>query len=206
MGLISSNRNESGLDSQNDTDVVIGERIRALRKARNRSLKDTAARSGLSIGFLSQIERGLSSVSIRALARIADALDASIADIFPRDGTMDEFNHIVARLKDRKSIDLPSTGMVKEHLTPFNQSPRLDIYILTLEPGGSSGDSPYVHEGAEAGFVLEGGLELIVEGRKHILGEGDSFRFNSHRPHHFCNAGNRTAKVVWVNFQDTVDA
>lgn len=193
-------------DSQHRTDVAVGDRIRLLRKARNRSLKDVAQRAGLSVGFLSQVERGLSSVSIRALARIADALDAGIADVFPSDGLEDDSTRIVARVKDRRRIDLPNTAMIKERLTPFNQSPQLDIYMLTLEPGGSSGEEPYVHDGAEAGFVLEGGLELIVEGRKFILSEGDSFRFNSHRPHQFRNAGDRIAKAVWVNFRNTIDS
>jgi transcriptional regulator with XRE-family HTH domain len=195
---------DAEVDGQHKTDVAVGDRIRLLRKARNRSLKELAVGAGLSVGFLSQIERGLSSVSIRALARIADALDVGIADVFPTDGQEDDSLRIVARVKDRRRIDLPNTAMIKEHLTPFHQSPQLDIYILTLEPGGSSGDEPYVHDGAEAGFVLEGGLELFVEGRKFILGEGDSFRFNSNRPHQFRNAGDRTAKAVWVNFRDKI--
>lgn len=195
----------SAVDVQHETDVAVGERIRSLRKARNRSIKEVAVQAGLSVGFLSQIERGMSSASVRVLARIADALGAGIADIFPHDSKEDDRNRIVARLKDRRRIDMPTTATIKEHITPFDhQSPKLDIYIITLAPGGSSGDEPYVHDGAEAGFVLEGGLELIVEGRKFILGEGDSFRFNSNRPHQFRNASDRTAKAVWVNFRDKI--
>lgn len=190
-------------DEQHDADRAVGNRVRLLRKARGRSLKEVAARAGLSAGFLSQIERGLSSASVRALARIADALDAVIADIFPNDSGADDASRIVARVGDRRRIDMHQTGTIKELVTPFfNQVPHLDIYIITLEPGGSSGDDPYVHDGAEAGFVLEGGIELVVEGRKFILGEGDSFRFNSNRPHQFRNAGDRTARAVWVNFRD----
>lgn len=184
------------------TDVAVGERIRLLRKVRGRSLKEVAERSGLSVGFLSQIERGLSSASIRALARIADALEVGIADVFPTDVGMDDAQRITARMAERKRVTLADTGMVKDLLTPFAQIPRLDIYILTLEPGGNSGDEAYGHYGEEAGYIMEGGLELVVDGKKYILGEGDSFRFSSNRPHRFSNPGDRIAKALWVNFRD----
>jgi transcriptional regulator with XRE-family HTH domain len=203
LDAISLPRPQGPGEDQHEADLAVGNRVRLLRKARGRSLKEVATRAGLSAGFLSQIERGLSSASVRVLARIADALEAGIADIFPNDAGADDQSRIVARVKDRRRIDMHQTGTIKELVTPFNQQPHLDIYIITLEPGGSSGDDPYVHDGAEAGFVLEGGIELIVEGRKFILGEGDSFRFNSNRPHQFRNAGDRTARAVWVNFRDT---
>jgi len=195
-----------GLDrsgtEQNRTDILVGERIRGLRKARGLSLKEIALSAGLSAGFLSQVERGLSSASVRALAGIAEALGVMISDIFPADEGVEGANQIVARIKDRKRIDLAQTGVTKELLTPFPTSPRLDIYMMTLEPGGSSGDEPYSHDGEEAGMVLEGGLELVVDGRKYVLGEGDSFRFKSTRPHQFSNAGDRVARALWVNFRE----
>lgn len=189
----------SGASAQHETDVLVGERIRGLRRARGLSLKDVALAAGLSAGFLSQIERGLSSASVRALARIADSLGVMISDIFPSEEGFDGVSQIVARTKDRKRIDLAQTGVTKELLTPFPNTPRLDIYMMTLEPGGRSGDEPYSHDGEEAGLVLEGGLELVVDGRKYVLGEGDSFRFKSSRPHQFSNAGDRVVRALWVN-------
>jgi transcriptional regulator with XRE-family HTH domain len=185
------------------TDLAVGRRIRHLRKARGRSLKEVALRAGLSEGFLSQIERGISSASIRALARIADALDSGIAELFPlQEGAANDGPVRVARMDERKRIAMPRTGMSKELLTPFQMSPRLDIYIITIEPGGSTGDKPYVHQGEEAGFVLEGGIEVIVDGQKVILGVGDSFRFTSTSPHQYRNAGTTRARAVWINYKD----
>src|SRR5687768_11271596 len=63
-------------------DLALGERIRHLRKARGKSLKDLSEATGLSISFVSQIERGLSSASVRTLARLADALDVGIGELF----------------------------------------------------------------------------------------------------------------------------
>jgi len=184
-----------------ETDLAVGARIRHLRRARGRSLKEVALRSGLSESFISQIERGISSPSLRVLARLADALDAGIAEVFPQpdDGAGPV---LVARIEDRKRIEFGETGMSKELVTPFDHSPRLDIYVITIEPGGSTGDAPFVHQGEEAGLVLEGGIELVVDGQKAILGEGDSFRFSSSSPHQYRNAGVRRAKAIWINYRD----
>jgi len=97
---------------------------------------------------------------------------------------------------------MKATGVVKHLLTPFTHSPRLDIFLIEFAPGGKSGDEDYVHEGEEAGLVLEGGLELFVDGRRYVLGAGDSFRFESRRPHRFANAGQQLTKAIWVNFRD----
>jgi transcriptional regulator with XRE-family HTH domain len=184
-------------------DLALGGRIRHLRKARGKSLKELSAETGLSISFVSQIERGLSSASVRTLARLADALEVGIGELFgPADDETDGHHRIVARPSEHKSLDMRSTGAEKRWITPFDQTPRLDLYLISLEPGGSSGDVAYVHEGEEAGLVLEGGMELIVDGRRHVLGEGDTFRFASSRPHRFVNAGSRPARILWVNYRD----
>jgi uncharacterized cupin superfamily protein len=76
------------------------------------------------------------------------------------------------------------------------------MYILTMQPGGSSGKEPFSHKGIEAGFVLEGGFELIVDGRKEILSAGDSFRFESTKPHQYSNAGSVVARAIWINYHN----
>jgi transcriptional regulator with XRE-family HTH domain len=194
----------SGIDTlSNGADRALGEQIRRLRKARGRSQQEVALRANLSIGLVSQIERGLSSASVRVLARLADALDVGIGELFAATGSQDDGEpRIVARANERKLIDMKATGAVKHLLTPFTLSPRLDIFLVELAPGGKSGDEDYVHEGEEAGLVLEGGLELFVDSRRYVLGAGDSFRFESRRPHRFANAGHQPTKAIWVNFRD----
>ncbi len=189
--------------SSEPADLALGERIRHLRKARGKSLKELSTDTGLSISFVSQIERGLSSASVRTLARLADALEVGIGELFgPADDEADSNHRIVARPAEHKRLEMPRTGAEKRWITPFEQTPRLDLYLISLEPGGSSGDDAYVHDGEEAGMILEGGMELIVDGRRHVLGEGDTFRFSSHRPHRFLNAGSRPARILWVNYRN----
>jgi transcriptional regulator with XRE-family HTH domain len=183
-------------------DEIVGSHIRRLRTARGLSLKQVAERTELSVGLVSQIERGISSASVRVLARVADALSVGIGDLFaPVSGSQSEPASIVARAADRRRIDFKSTHCVKELLTPQEQDPRLDIYLITLGQGGNSGEEAYGHDGEEAGLVLEGGLELVVEDRKFVLATGDTWRFSSTRPHRFSNAGQRTAKLIVINFR-----
>lgn len=184
------------------TDQVVGERIRHLRQARSMSIKDLAGGAGLSIALISQIERGISSASVRVLAKLADGLNVAISDLF--EPALDDAatDRIVARVSERRRIDLDRIGIHKELLTPFSRQPRLDLYLMTIEPDGSSSDEAFVHQGEEAGIVLEGGIELFVDGKRHILGEGDSFRFASNRPHRYLNAGRKTARIIWALYRD----
>jgi transcriptional regulator with XRE-family HTH domain len=183
-------------------DEIAGLHIRRIRTARGLSLKQIAERTGLSVGLISQIERGVSSASVRVLARMADALSVGIGDLFgPVAGAHFDPTGIVARAADRRRVDFKATNCVKELLTPQEQQPRLDIFIMTLGPGGNSGNDAYGHEGEEAALVLEGGVELTVDNRKFVLSVGDTWRFSSARPHRFSNAGPRTAKILVVNFR-----
>lgn len=186
--------------SGGEADELLGRRIRHLRKARDLALKDVAERSGLSISFLSQIERGRSSASVRVLARIASALDVAISDLFEQtdvSSTTDQV--IVQRRESRRRLFFRDTSVSKELVTPPRPQPKLDVYLISLEPGGSTGSDPYSHPGAEAGLVLKGSLKLEVEQETFLLREGDGFSFDSHRPHQFSNPGTTLAQVVWVN-------
>jgi transcriptional regulator with XRE-family HTH domain len=138
----------SGVDTApNGADRALGEQIRHLRKARGLSQQEVALRAALSIGLVSQIERGLSSASVRVLARLADALDVGIAELFAATEASSDEPRIVARASERRLIDMKAEGAIKHLLTPFDLSPRLDIFLIELAPGGKSGDADYVHEG-----------------------------------------------------------
>lgn len=189
---------QSGDGGEADRDI--GRRIRHLRKARDLSLKDVAERSGLSVSFLSQIERGTSSPSVRVLVRIASALNVALSSLF--NGS--DHSHVpepslVQRREDRRRLSFRETSISKELVTPPAQASGLDIYLITIEPGGSTGGEAYSHGGEEAGLVLRGTLELQVDGQVHVLRTGDGFGFESRRPHRFKNPGATLTQVVWVN-------
>jgi transcriptional regulator with XRE-family HTH domain len=184
--------------SIHEIDALLGSRIRRLRKVRGLSLAELAAKTAFSIGFLSQIERGLSSASVKVLATLADALGTSIASLF--DDSEDEGrDQIVVRMADRKNLPFGRTGISKQLLTPSSIDALLHLYVVVIEPEGYTGDDSYTHEGEEAGLVLEGSIELVVDEKHFTLNEGDSFRYSSKRPHRFRSVGGRSARVIWVN-------
>jgi transcriptional regulator with XRE-family HTH domain len=179
-------------------DIWLGLQMRTLRRAKGLSLKQLAEQAGLSIGMVSQIERGISSPSIRSLRQISDALGVPPTRFF-HDGEhppIEEMDKIVRR-HARRMLMLPANGVSKQLLTP-GCAGLLELMLVIIEPGGSSGPEHYTHKGEEAGVVLTGAMELWIDGRSHLLKEGDSFRFKSTTPHRFASASESRTEVLWV--------
>lgn len=180
-------------------DRQIGARLRQLRRARRLPLEELARRTGLSIGFLSQIERGLSSPTLRVLATVADALGHAISDLFPTDTGQTDSTATIVREADRPHLQLWRSGIRKHLLTPQTEGSKLTLFLVEMEPGASTGDDYYTHHGEEAGFVLSGTLLLQVENKSWAIQAGDSFRFRSSNPHRFANSHDGITTVIWVN-------
>lgn len=181
-----------------DDELRLGMRVKARRLERALSLNQLAELSGLSVGMLSQIERGLSSPSLRSLRLVAVALGVPISWFFtePEQAERRESPHVVRRT-GRRLLKLTPTGVMKELLS--SASPELfEMYELLLQPGGSSGADFYSHLGEKAGLVLSGTLRLWLDGEEHRLEEGDSFHFPSTVPHQFDNPGRAPARILWV--------
>lgn len=174
----------------------IGHRIRELRKAHGRTLSDVAGAVGISVSYLSQIERDVSRLPIGMLKKIADELGVHMNWFFhaAAPGPEDE-RDVVVRAANRRNLTFTGLGITEELLSP-NLSGPLEVLISTIHPGADS--EYYTHEGAEAGLVMEGTLDLWVGERHFVLGKGDSFAFPSTDPHRCLNRGTRPVKVLWV--------
>jgi len=186
--------------ARNDSaaDLWLGQQIRALRKAQKLSLAQLAERSDLSIGNLSQIERGVRSPSVRSLQRLSECLKVPIADLFQTRALppASELGTILRR-KARPILNLSKSGCHKELLTPMMPG-TLQLLLVTLDPGGSSGAEHYSHKGEEAGVVIAGAMKLWIEDQAYTLKEGDSFRFKSTRRHRFESASKQVTRVLWA--------
>ena len=181
-----------------EEDAAVGAQLRALRRARGLSLQQVADATDLSVGLISQVERGLSSPSVRALRSLADALGVTVGWLFHHGSPPPpEEAGIVLRQRHRRRMEFNGGEVTKELLSP-DLDGQLEILVVKVVPGGSSGGVPYTHAGEEGGVVLEGELDLWVEDKLYRLAPGDSFRFLSTRPHHFANPGRVPAKVLWV--------
>jgi transcriptional regulator with XRE-family HTH domain len=176
-----------------DVSTQLGRQIRALRRERDLTLANLAETTGLSLGLISQIERGLSEPSVKALHLLATALGVTIGWFF-RDQAAEEHADIVVRRGERRTIGYAG-GIADELLSPRIDG-QLELLLCRIAPG--SGAEPYVHEGEEAGYVVAGTFELTVDGRTYVLGAGDSFGFASMRPHSYRNPSRQETVVIWA--------
>jgi transcriptional regulator with XRE-family HTH domain len=176
----------------------VGAELRRLRKARGLTLAEVACLSGLSTGFISQAERGLSTLSIKALQDLSQALGVHIGWFFQSGApSLEGERDMVVRLARRRRINYGNLGIVDYLLSP-SLSGKLEFLLCHFAPGASSGEESYSHEGEEAGLVLKGRIELWVADRHFTLEEGDSFGFKSTLPHRYRNPGRSETVVVWA--------
>ena len=175
---------------------LIGRDIRGLRKARGVTLAGLAEASGLSVGYLSLLERDRATPSIKALHAVSRALGVTISWFFEANDVPEEERDLVVRRARRRRLDY-SAGIVDELLSP-NLTGALELLSCRFPPGASSGEEPYSHSGEEAGVVIRGRLELWVDGRTVTLEAGDSFGFKSELPHRYRNPGPDETEVIWA--------
>ncbi|EGD59945.1 putative transcriptional regulator [Novosphingobium nitrogenifigens DSM 19370] len=175
----------------------LGQQIRALRRDRGLTLAHLAETTGLSLGLVSQIERGLSEPSVKALHLLASALGVTVGWFFRDDGEREDTlpeSDLIVRRGARRTIGYAG-GIVDELLSPSLDG-QLELLLCRIAPG--SGADPYAHAGEEAGYVVAGTLELTVEGHTHVLTAGDSFGFRSMRPHSYRNPTRQETVVIWA--------
>ena len=190
-------RDEHSPITAGDVSEAVGEEIRHLRKARDTKLSDLSHATGLSVGYLSQIERGISSPSVKALHSISRALDVTVSWFFKgTDSPNTAERHHVVRADKRRNLHFDG-GITDELLSP-NLGRELELLRCTFAPGASSGEEPYTHRGEEAGVILSGTMELWLGDDHFILEEGDSFAFPSDTPHRYTNCGDMEAVVIWA--------
>jgi transcriptional regulator with XRE-family HTH domain len=178
--------------SQNGSDPVdpglIGARVKALREASGLSLRDLAARSGVSAPMLSQVERGETSPTLTVAARIAAGLELRLSQLL----RLDESGSVtVVRASQRQRGGNTRRGHRFEVMTAARPGQRAELSRHTLAPGGATGaaDDPPMHEpgSRETALVEHGSVVLVCDGQRHELGEGDCVTFDADLPHHFEN-------------------
>ena len=177
--------------------VQVGPRVRALREARALSLRDLAARSGVSAPMLSQVERGETSPTLAVAAKIAAGLGLSLSGLL----RLDEAPSVaVVRAKDRRAVR--RDGHRFEQLTPDLPGERASVSHHTLKPGartGVAGDPPIHAPGSrETAVVQSGMLRLVLGDQHHDLAPGDAITFDADLPHHFENPGSDATAFIGV--------
>lgn len=175
---------------------TVGRQLRTLRKMRNLTLEELGRRSEVSMGLISQIERGRGNPSFNTLVQMAHALDVPIGRLF---NTAEKTSPVV-RLAQRRLLDIHVSGgteALHELLSPGLDG-ALEAIWVEAPAGYDTSETPFSHPGEEFGLVLEGRHEIYLDGVRHDLGPGDSITYPSTTPHWYRNPGPDLVKAVWV--------
>jgi transcriptional regulator with XRE-family HTH domain len=179
--------------------AVIGARVKALRESSSLSLRELAARCGVSAPMLSQVERGETSPTLAVAARIASGLGLRLSQLL----RLDEDGAVtVARAGDRRRGGNPRRGHRFEVLSSPQPGQRAELSRHTLTPGGATGaaDDPPMHEpgSRETALIERGSVVLVCDGHRHQLREGDCVTFDADLPHHFENPTGEEAAFLAI--------
>ena len=176
----------------------IGEKIRKLRLARGLTQEELAERTDLSRSFISQLESDKTSPSIDTLETILKALGTDLKHFF----SDFEEDQVVFKKEERVPVyDLPD-GVKMEYVMVGVEDKPIDPMIVELEPGAQTEEEGY-HEGSEFGFVIEGRVELYLDGVKYKLKKGDSFYYRADKKHYLKNPDKKKkAIVIWIEVED----
>ncbi len=179
--------------------AVIGARVKALRESAGLSLRDLAARSGVSAPMLSQVERGETSPTLTVAARIAAGLELRLSQLL----RLDEGGSVtIVRARGRSRGGNARRGHRFEVMTSSQPGQRAELSRHTLAPGGATGaaDDPPMHEpgSRETALVERGAVVLVCDGQRHELAAGDCVTFDADLPHHFENPGAEDAAFLAV--------
>jgi DNA-binding transcriptional MerR regulator/quercetin dioxygenase-like cupin family protein len=173
-----------------------GHRFRRLRARRGLSLARVARATGVSVGFLSALERGQMRSSVATLRRIARFYKTNILSMFETNGDAQP----LVRPSQRKILE--TSPSVRMELLAWGNT-AMEPHLFRIKPGGGSGES-YAHEGEEFLHVLRGEFEIWLHNQGHYrLKSGDSLYFESSTPHRWKNPGRRESWILWVNTPPT---
>lgn len=173
--------------------IKLGPKLRHARKERAWSIDQVATATGLTKGFISQVERDLASASVASLIAICDALGIPIGSLF------EPSRSELIRANDRPLINFGGEGVTEYLLTPSGEG-RIQVIQSEIDPGGGGGGELYsLNADAEFVYVIEGELEVRVQTARYRLGAGDSLTFSPRDPHTWRNPSSLDRSlVVWV--------
>lgn len=171
----------------------IGEKIKQLRMKNNLTQEELASRCELSKGFISQVERDLTSPSISTLVDILESLGTNLKDFFNESEEKVVFGQEDAFFKEDKE-----SGHSIKWIVPNSQKNSMEPILFSLDVGGASeNDDP--HEGEEFGYVLTGSIYLHLGNQKFQVNKDESFYFKPFVEHYLSNAGKNQATLLWVS-------
>ncbi|MBQ8878388.1 MAG: helix-turn-helix transcriptional regulator, partial [Lachnospiraceae bacterium] len=169
----------------------IGKKLKELRRQNDLTLEDLASRCELTKGFLSQVERNLTTPSIATLQDIVEALGTTLSEFFHEE----EEKQIVFSVQDFFENEQDEYKI--EWVIPNAQKNEMEPILLTLYPRCKSQEMTS-HHGEEFGYVLKGSVTLVRGNKKYKLKAQETFYLDGSKGHYLYNHGNTDAKVLWI--------
>jgi len=172
----------------------IGQKIKELRIQKSLTQEELADRAELSKGFISQLERDLTSPSIATLVDILQCLGTNLEEFFSETAA----EQVVFKKTDYfEKYDSDLKNLVK-WIIPNAQKNMMEPILLALDPGGSTyPDNP--HEGEEFGFIISGSIVLHIGNRAYKAKKGESFYFTANKKHYITASEKSGATLLWVS-------
>lgn len=170
----------------------VGALVRARRRQMQMTLQALGAAAGVSVGYLSQVERDQATPSLGTLAQIARSLDVGVDYFIATPSAEDGLTR--AGERDRFSVD--GSSITYERIAADFAGNVLSSFILTIPPGYRS--ETVSHDGEEIVYMLEGSVTQRLDGEEMVLGPGDSLHFRGTRPHSWSNHTRQVARLLWT--------
>lgn len=175
-------------------ELKIGEIIKKFRKEKNLTIKDLAEQVNITSSMLSQIERDLANPSLNTVRGISQALDVPLFKFF-MEYENPKSEELIVRSGNRMQISLDGTNY--QLLTPTLDT-TIEFMLLTLDPGSISVTKPTSHNGEEVAYVIEGPIELNLEGNTYVLETGDSVKIPQNMRHNWNNNGDKITTLIFA--------
>jgi transcriptional regulator with XRE-family HTH domain/KaiC/GvpD/RAD55 family RecA-like ATPase len=178
----------------------LGDKIRSLRKKLGMTQKELAGQVGLTPSFISQLEKNLISPSLDSLLKLSEKLNTQPI-YFLMDGESGPWQKMVIKPNERQDIHLQELKIPEVRLQLLVSdvlNRRMEPHLLTLRGGATINGHFYSHKGDEFAYVIEGELEVEIQGEKQMLKQGDSLYIESMVPSKWTNLGKGDAVLLWV--------
>lgn len=177
---------------------ILGRSLRARRKELNLTMQSVADAAGLSVGFISQVERGLTAPSLTSLTELARILNLPLGYFLDRASRSPD--RLATRRGERPQFSVAASGVRYERLSARFPGSTMTSVVIHEPPGPRR--EPTTHAGEELIYIVAGSLTAIVEEETTVLMAGDSIHFDSRRPHTAWNHTEQTATVLWCGTVD----
>jgi transcriptional regulator with XRE-family HTH domain len=184
--------------ADNDFDsgaITLGRDLRGLRKSRGLTLSELALKIGRSVGFLSQVERGMSSPSIDDLRALSGALNVPLSWFFANDTAAENERGLIVRSANRRVLGTREDGITEELLSP-DLTGTFEMFRTEFAPLAALKETVR-RRTEESGFIVSGCLDLWIDETLFQLQAGDSFRFYD-KPYRWKNPSNSPTVAIWV--------